>query len=151
MANVSVLFEDRDGNQRPTSLWFPFTISASDLQTAMNLFVTRAGAISDASIRKWDVTYSWEEYGSSTASQDSDVLRRGALFYRNASVYETIWVPSINSALSESSGDYAGIRLDAARTDVAAILTAMQDFVSFICTPEVEPFPTVFVAGGIAL
>ena len=151
MAFVSVLFEDREGNQRATSLWFPFSLPISDLQTAMNLFITRAGAISDAYIRKWDVTYTWEDWEGSTAGADSDVIRRGAIFYRNGETYEALWVPSIRLDLAELGGDFAGIRLDAARPDVAALLVQLQDVVTFICTPEGDPFPTLYVVGGISL
>lgn len=150
-AFVSVLFRDRDGNGRSTSLSFPFSLPISDLQTAMAMFTTRAGAISDAYIAKWEVTHTFEDYGSSTASINSDVLRRMVLYYRNGEEFDRIWIPSARSELFEVEGPYADVRLDVLNPDVIAALESMQSVVSFIVTPENEAFPTEFVVGGLAL
>ena len=150
-AFVSVLFLDREGNRRATSLWFPFSLPIADLQTAMSMFTTRAGAISDAYIAKWDVTYTFEDDGSNTASPDSDVYRKLALYYRNGLLFDRIWVPSARSEIFELIGPYAGIRVDSARSDVVAVLEGAQTVVEYIVTPEGDPFPTEFVVGGLAL
>lgn len=150
-ASISVLFEDREGNHGRYQLWAPFAISASDLQAAMSVYLAGLQPMTDAYLPSYTITRKLEDDSPGSAGADSDALRSLALYYSNLGVFDRLWIPSGRLTLLESIGPYAGIRLDALRPDVAAILLAMQDVTAFIVTPEGDSFPGEFVVGGIAL
>jgi hypothetical protein len=149
----AVHFQDRDGNRRVTTFWFPFAISAGDLETAMGIIMARIVPLTDAYMPKWDATYIWDDDGESTAAEGSDVIAKAALFYRNgpAGAFEALYVPAPRSLLFETTGDLAGIRINATDSTVADLLDGLQDIVTFIVTPEGDEFPTGYVVGGLAL
>jgi hypothetical protein len=148
---VSVSWFDRDNNEAETRLYGDSDVALASIEAGVNLFVDRVQPLSSAWPGRWFVRYTFEDDGLSTAVEDSDVLRRLAMFYRTGEVHDRIWVPSGRLELMETVGTYAGIRLDALRPEVAAILLAMQDVTSFIVTPEGDSFPSTFVVGGLAL
>lgn len=150
-AFVSIAFEDREGNRRNTSLTFPFSLSEAQIHTYMDLWIDRIRGISNAEIRHYIITHTFEEEGESTADIDTDLYSYFALYLSNGSDYDCIWIPGAKRELLETEGQYAGVRLDAARPDVAAILLGLADITAFIVTPEGDPFPSTFVVGGLAV
>lgn len=149
-ASVSVLFRDRGGNERRTSLSFPFSISDSALETVMAYWIERVTPLTNAGIFSWTVSRTFESEIDLTVGEDVELFYKLALYYVKEAIYEAIWIPSPRMDLFELEGPYAGIRLDSARPEVAALLLAWQDVITFIVTPEGDPFPDTFAAGGLA-
>jgi len=74
-----------------------------------------------------------------------------ALYYSNGEEYEAIYIPSGNPLFLETTGAYAGIRLDSTNAFVADVLSDLSLALGAAITPEDEPFPTTFIVGGIAI
>jgi len=117
----------------------------------MDIFIGGLNSISDAYVRSYKVLRKFEAETADIADIGSDVVRRLALYYRNAGVYEAVWLPSARQSITESVGPYAGIRVDNERTDVALALADMQTILDFIVLPDGSIYPDEYVTGGIAL
>lgn len=150
MCSVSLRFEDRDGNHSSTMLWFPFGLPTASIKAAMDIIIPKINAISDAYIASWQIRWSLEDDSPSSAGSDSELNRKMVLYYSKDGIFDRLIVPSARLDLMETTGTYAGVRLDAGRPEVAAILDpGMADLVEQLLTPEGDAFPTDFVVGGI--
>lgn len=150
-AHVLIAFEDREGNRRTTSLTFPFSLPVAQIHTYMDLWIDRVRNISNAGIRHYVITHSYEDEEPPITTGDSSVQDKLTLYYSSDAFYDRIYIPALRRELLETGGLYAGVRLDVSLPEVIAILESMESVVAYIVTPEGEPFPSVFVVGGMAL
>lgn len=150
-AYVSIVFRDREGNEASTRLSFPFALSDALISTYMGIWIGNVLPLTNAGISSYTITRAYEDDAFERPTEGTQTLDRLVLFYSNGLILDRIIVPSANMDLMELLGPYAGIRVDAGRADVATLITGMQDVVTFVVTPEADPFPTIFVVGGLML
>lgn len=143
-------WEDRDGNTSSQRLYFNHTSAPELVATGAEVWINGVQGVSNASPRRFTLSYQWERIGENDAEVGSNVYRRLALFYRNNYEMATIWLPSGREALLETVGTYAGVRVARGMPLVADALQLMAEVVDFIVTPEGNNFPNEYVVGGIA-
>lgn len=143
-------WEDRDGNTAAQRLYFNHSSDVSVVSTAAGLWLAGVQGVSNATPRRYTLSYQWDRAGPNDAEVGSDVYRRLALFYRNDYEMAAIWLPSGREELLETEGTYAGVRVAASVPAVADALQLMASVIDFTVTPEGDSFPDIYVVGGMA-
>lgn len=151
MVHLVFWFEDRNNNKGRHRAYLPFTSSDSQVRGFVAFYIPYLQSLSNAAIVGWTATWSAIDLTPDMASVESDTTQNLVLCYSTDDIFDWIWVPSPRLDLLEVEGDYAGIRLDALRPDVLAILTSWQDVITAIVNSQADAFPTEFAAGGLAL
>ena len=143
-------WEDREGNIAAQRQYFNHSSALATVEAGAALWYTAVQGVSNATLRRFTLSWQWEREGPNDAEVGSDVYRRLALFYRNNYEMGAIWLPSGRESLLETEGTYAGVRVAASVDAVADALQLMMPVIDFIRTPEGNPFPSEYVVGGIA-
>lgn len=83
-------------------------------------------SLSDAVCLDSDLLVRWKETTEPAAGVSSSVLRQGVLIFSTPTPdLATIRIPSIDQALLETSGPYAGIAIDQTQPAVIALVNAL--------------------------
>lgn len=143
-------WEDRDGNTSAQRLYFNHSDARETIEAGAALWLEAVQGVSNATPRRFIMSWQWERVGPNDAEVGSDVYRRLALFYRNNYEMAAIWIPSGREELLETVGTYAGVRVAASVPAVADVLQLMAEVTDYVITPELNPYPNIYVVGGIA-
>jgi len=139
---------DRDEGRALTTMRLPFAVSTADADSVttelhavmsplLNCVITRVG---------WRWIFRNDDTEPAETGSNTQVLL--ALFYRNGERYDAFYLPAPNPDYFETTGPYAGIRLDMSNPTVVSAIEALSSALEAVVTPSGDPFPTEFVAGG---
>lgn len=144
-----MLWRDKDGGSAKLTIRFPFLISLAQAYSSLSTIAAAAQAISDATIVKLTVRYHLFEYPFPTPGEASNIGRYLALYYSNEADTIPIWVPSPRESLLETSGHFAGIRLDLGNPEVASLADAFTNAISGASTEVDTLWGRILRAGGV--
>jgi hypothetical protein len=149
---IRLIFRDRGRNEASTHLYLPFSSTVDDVFDFVNAAIPRYNAVSNALIAKVVAEYEFYYTNLSEPSPQSDNTKVLLIFYRNEQgLVERISIPSPKSDLFETSGDYAGIRID---TESSGILyweeMTLNGYVELLTKDGIVIGPEV-LTGGIAI
>lgn len=144
-------FRDREGNVGTTSAYVALSLSDSLLLSFLNSFAPVVQALSNAHLFKVEVYRTLAVEGTPEPAIDADVSRFIGLFLRNDDYAETLYIPAPKAEMFETTGIYTGIRTDATSSIVVSFAEAAATVLSFTTTQEGDPYPTIFVVGGLVL
>jgi hypothetical protein len=148
IARLQFWFMDRDGNMGAVQWYIPSSLDPeSVLENAIALALPRIQACVDSAFDHVVVEYRSSPGASSSPGATSNIHRKALLIFSNAdSELDALSIPSPVATLYETSGIYAGMRVDAGQL---ADLVNMLDSILFR-TKDDRPFGSVFVAGSLA-
>ena len=149
-AKVEVTVSDRDLNEAKVTFNVPFSTPLATLIAAAPAFCSLVASLSDGVIKGYRLRWSTKIDDPGTAPFGVDLNRLAVLYYRNDDGYEAIWIPSGAPELTETTGEYEGIRLDASLPAVQTALDLWQTAISGQVTKEADGFPEDYVVGGLA-
>lgn len=147
---VECVFKDRE-REAEFRLRFPFAQDFNTIAATAQVIADAAQAISNGLLVRITVRKNYADNIGIVAPAESLVTRKMMLYYSNTSQHESISIPSGREDLLETTGAYAGIRLDTSNPVVIAALAALQSALALVETPEGSPFPADFTVGGIAV
>lgn len=148
---AAAYFIDRRGRVAQASWHLPIILTPAEAADRALYIASKALGVSNGLLTRVRLTWQWREEQPQVADPTSDVQTRVALYYRNEDGPEAQFVPSPRPELFEQTGPYAGVRVAASDPDVALLLSAFGDALASSLTPEGDPFPTVYVVGGLAI
>lgn len=123
---VRLWWKDNDGAESFSLVNLPSSTAISSALSFATSWRGLASAISTAFCFGYDLIIRFAENTVPAAGGASDTDRRGVfIFGDDPGQLAVVRVPSIDLALLESSGPYAGIRIDQTNTDIAAIIDAL--------------------------
>lgn len=149
VVKIGLTFRDRDSNSAKMTFYCAFATPIADAMILAAAIADHAGALSDAVLDGIDVAYRWTVDDPGTPAESSNIERKLLMLMLNsADEINGIMVPSPADNW-ESTGNYAGIRLDltsAAAAGWVAMLEAID-----LRTDDNRQLGTVLAAGGLAL
>ena len=142
---------DKGKGRALTTMRLPFSISEADADSVTTVLHAAMVPLINCVITR--VGWRWIRNNSDTdpAEIGSNTQVLLALFYRNGEHWEALYLPSPKPEFLETSGPYAGIRLDMSNPDVVTAIEALSAALADVVTPEGDAFPTDFVVGGKVL
>jgi hypothetical protein len=150
VAKIGLSFLDRDSNTSKMTFYCAFSVSISDAMLAAASIASRVIAMSDAVIIGIDIAYRWTIDDPGDPGDESSIERKLLLLMVNSDdEINGMTIPSPNSENWETTGNYAGIRLDltsAGALTWSAMLAALD-----LRTDDNRAVGTVLAAGGLAL
>jgi hypothetical protein len=148
IAKLQFYFADRDGNRGALQWYIPSSLDPDTvLASAIAIALPRIQACSDSVFDHVTLEYRSLPGASSLPGATSNMRRKALLIFRNAdSELDALSIPSPVDSLFESSGIYAGMRVDAGQL---ADLVDMLDSILFR-TKDDRPFGSLFIAGSLA-
>lgn len=148
VVKIGFTFRDRDHNAAKMTIYSRFAVPIADVWTMANAMAGAAGALSDGVLEAIELTYRWTIDDPGIPADSSNIERKILMLMINSDdEINGIIVPSPGD-IWESTGSYAGIRLDLA-SDAAAGWVAMLEAVDFR-TRDGHLLGTVLAAGGLA-
>jgi hypothetical protein len=149
---VSFAFRDREGEVSNTSLSLSASRPLSEIGPWIQQVADAMAALVDSRLDRVTMTVRFLPEGPlPEPGPESDTQVWLLLYYTNGDVVEAIQLPSPKSSLFETTGEYAGIRVDATVPEMADWAPVLATTIDGMVTPEGDPFPNVFLAGGRAV
>jgi len=149
VVKVSLTFADRDGNSAVLTLYCAFATPIADAWSFALAMVDYVAPLSDALIVTLQIAYRWTIDDPETPAESSNIERKILLLHVNdADEINGMIIPSPRIDLWETTGNYAGIRLDLASAGALAwidMLTGVE-----LLTKQGHELGAL-VAGGLAL
>lgn len=147
---VEFTFRDRDAGEARLTIRFPFNTPLGTLNSAALLLASRLSAISDAALVRYNFRWKVDNDAPSSPGLQSNVGRYLVLYYSNGIDIDYIAIPSGDESLLETSGDFAGIRLDLGRPEVVLLADAVTEALLPTLGPYAEFWGRWLIVGGIA-
>lgn len=147
---IGISWRDRDANRAKATCYCPISTPED---TAWSLAIAIANcmvAISDAVLTKIELVWRWRVDDLGTPPEESTVERKILMLVINEDAeINGMSIPSPRAALWETTGAYAGIRLDL----LSAGAVGFADMLAVIDlqTEDGRIFGTELAAGGLAL
>ena len=149
VVKIGLRFRDRDSNSAKMTFYCAFATPIADAMTFALALADRAGAMSDGVVDQVEIAYRYTIDNPPEPADDSDIERKVLLLITNDDGdINGLVVPS-PGAIWETTGSYAGIRVDLAGASAltfAAMLGAID-----LRTEDNRQLGTVLAAGGLAL
>lgn len=146
---IAISFNDRDGNRAKATCYCPVTASEENAWLLAMTIADRMQAFSDGVLFKVELTWKYRVEPTPTPPEDSTVERKLLLLVTNEDEeINGMIVPSPGDVF-ESTGAYAGIRLDLA--SAGAIGFADMLLVVDLQTSDDRSVGTTLAAGGLAI
>jgi hypothetical protein len=146
---IAFTFSDRDGNTGDIWMYLPFSTPVETAFAFAYAAVPVLHAVSDARVTRISVNYKHvmdsPDEPLSSANTRSNLL----LFYRRDTDFEAINIISPRVDLLETTGDYAGIRLDMSNASVLAFADDFATWAIPLTTSEGHIIGPELVTGGI--
>jgi hypothetical protein len=121
VVKVGVTFRDRDGNSATLTSYCTFAVPIADAWTFALGVADRVAPLSDAVITAIQIAYRWTIDAPAAPADSSSIERKILLLMVNAdSEINGMMIPSPRVELWETTGNYAGIRLDMASAGALA-------------------------------
>lgn len=112
---IGVTFSDREGNRAKATCYCAVAVPQSTAWALANAIADKMLGISNGVVSKIDLTWRYTIDSPATPAADSTMERKVLLFMVNdAEEINAILIPSPDSAIFETTGAYAGIRVDLA-------------------------------------
>lgn len=127
---------------------FPLSMGVDLHYPAALNIIQAAAALSDAALQSVTLRYEARDTNHPPPATDSNVGFYLALYYSNETDTIAIWLPSPDNSLLETSGDFAGIRLDMGNPLVVAATDALTIALGATVSADMEVFGRSFVVGG---
>lgn len=146
---IGISFNDRDGNRAKATCYCPIAASEDNAWALAMLIGDRMQAFSDGVLFKIELTWKYRIESPATPPDDSTVERKLLLLMTNEDEEINGMIVPSPADVFESTGPYAGIRLDLA--SAGAIGFADMLLVVELQTSDNRPVGTVLAAGGLAI
>lgn len=115
VVKIGLTFSDRDSNSAKMTCYCAFATSIADAWAFAFVVADRASAMSDAVITGIDIAYRWTIDDPAAPGDSSSIERKILMLMVNSDdEINGMIVPSPKAELWETTGSYAGIRLDLA-------------------------------------
>lgn len=145
-----VLFQDKEREARVT-VRFPLSLGMATIIAAALELRSRMLALSDAVSPEVKFFHRQQVSGDTFGGFDVPIASALGLFYRNDGEFDALYIPAPLPTLFETTGPYAGIRLDTADATVAAMVEELN--LALAATGALIAFPVGpgFLGGGRVL
>src|SRR5689334_549667 len=150
-AAAELTYADSGGRTAKVTTRLPFT---TPFDTAYSRALAIASAIAPLTLAKLSsivIRYVWQEEAPVAPDALSNVGYYLCLYYSNDVDTEPIFIPSPNPAVLETTGSFAGIRLDLANPAVVSLADALTTALRDTLTPDGVAFERHLVVGGRTL
>jgi hypothetical protein len=144
-------FRDNGKGSARLQLRFPFSTSYDTMNSIASLFASRLSAISDALLVGYRFRWNWKEDAPDAPGILSNVGYYLCLYYSNGVDYEPVFIPSPNQEYLETTGSFAGIRLDLSNPAVVSLADALTTALLGTVDPNGGEWGRVLVVGGRTL
>ncbi len=147
---IGISFRDRDANRAKVTCYCAVGLSETDAWMLAAAISERMSALSDATLTKVELAWRYTVDSLGTPADSSDISRKILMLVTNdAGDINGLIIPSPSAAIWETTGPYAGIRLDLLSTGALAFaeLLTLVD----LRTAANDQFGTTLVTGGLAL
>lgn len=144
-----ILWADKDGDTAKFSTRFPISLSLEDAFSSAMAIANAAMAISDAVPIRITLRYRSHDDDAQPAGPGSNVARILCLYYSNDVDTEPVFIPSGDLSLLETTGRFAGIRLDLSNPAVASLADALTTALAGSLDANGGEWGRVLVVGGI--
>ncbi len=146
---IGISFRDRDGNKAKSTFYCPVATPIADCWSLAYTIAARMAALSNGLLFKIDLTWKYIIDSPAEADASADLERKILMLVTNEDdEINGLVIPSPADNW-ETTGSYAGIRLDLASAGAlgfAAMLATMD-----LRTDDNRPVGTTLAAGGLAL
>lgn len=150
-ARVVITLADRDHGKARISFRLPFSISASDAAAVRSHIIGLMLPLTDARVIGTQIVWEYSDATPTLPAFDVKLQTKGVLFYRNATRAEAFYIPAPKPSLYETTGEYAGIRIDMSNPTIAAAINAISAELANTVTIEGLSFPDEYMVGGLVL
>lgn len=148
VVKIGFTFRDRDHNAAKMTIYSRFVVPIADVWTMALAMASAAGALSDATLEAIELIYRWTIDDPGLPADSSSIERKILMLMINADdEINGIIIPSPGDVW-ESTGSYAGIRLDLLGAPALGWVAMLGD-VDFR-TKDGHLLGTVLAAGGLA-
>jgi hypothetical protein len=148
VARIQFWWKDRDGNEGAIQWYVPSSVAYTDvLGDAIAVAIPRMQALTDAVFQRVVIEYKSSLFSPAEPPEGSTIRRKALLIFQNADEeLDALTILSPVSSLYETTGPYAGIRVDPTQ------LVDLVDMLSSIAfrTKDDRQFGSIFVAGSLA-
>jgi hypothetical protein len=145
---VGITFRDRDGNSAVLTVYCAFATPITDAWVFALAMVGAVAPLSDALIVAVQIAYRWTIDDPATPAESSNIERKLLLLHVNDSdEINGMMIPSPRADLWETTGNYAGIRLDMASAGALALIDMLAGIE--LLTKQAHPLGAL-VVGGLA-
>jgi hypothetical protein len=148
---VELMYKDNDGGQAKVTIRLPFGASRDTALAAGQTIAGAISALSDALLVSITARYNLEDTSPDAPGILSNVGYYLCLYYSNDLDTEPVFVPSPNPAVLETTGSFAGIRLDLSNPAVVALADALTDALAETLGPDASPWNRWLERGGRTL
>ena len=149
MVKVGITYRDRDSNSATLTCYCAFATSIVDAWSFAIAMAAATGAMSDAVLTGIDIAYRWTIDTPATPADSSSIERKILMLMVNEDdEINGMMVPSPRADLWETTGSYAGIRLDLAG---AGALAWIDMLAALDLRTKDDRELGVLAAGGLAL
>jgi hypothetical protein len=146
---IGITFRDRGGNRAKATCYCAFAVPQSDAWSLANGIADRMQAISNGLLAKIDLTWRYTIDSPPAAADDSTVKRKIIMLIVNDDdEINAIVIPSPADNW-ETTGSYAGIRLDLASAGAVGFVEMLESI--DLRTNDNRAVGTVLAAGGLVL
>lgn len=146
---IGITFRDRDGNRAKATCYCAFAAPVADVWTLAFAIAARMEAISNALLTKIDLSWRYTVDSPAAADASADLSRKILLLVTNADdEINGILIPSPGEVW-ETTGSYAGIRLDLASAGAVAFSAML--LTADLRTDDNRALGTILAAGGLAI
>lgn len=142
---------DRDKGRALVTMRLPFATSVADADSVTTQLHDKMTPLVNCVFTRVGWRWIFTEDAPETAAIGSNTRRQLALFYRNGDLWEAFYLPSPDPSIFETDGPYAGIRVDMSNPTVVAAIADLTAALAAVVTPEGDPFPDEFQAGGLVI
>lgn len=149
VVKIGLTFRDRDGNRAVLTCYCSFAATIAESWTLANMMADRAGALSDAVIVQISIAYRYTIDSPSSAGDASNIEHKLLLLMKNADEEVNGMIIPSPRDLFETTGSYAGIRLDMSSSGALAWIDLLESI--DLRTQDDRALGTTLVVGGLAL
>jgi hypothetical protein len=148
---VAFTFSDRDGNTGDLHLYLPFSTTETEAFACAEAMLPYLHAISNAVVTRITLQYTATIESSTTPAAQSDIHRKLLLFVGNGENIEALTILSPDLDLFETTGPYAGIRVDMQSSLIAAFTNSYSTWAIPFCTEDGDVIGPTLIMGGLSL
>lgn len=149
VVKVSLTYQDRDNNRADITTYCAFTTPILDAYAFALDFSSRVESITDANLIGINMAWRWTIDDPGIPAESSNIARKILMLILNEDEdINGIMIPSPSDNW-ETTGNYAGIRLDLASAGALAFSAMLASL--DLRTDDNRALGTVLAAGGLAL
>jgi len=119
---VELQYIDRNGRVARVRQRYPSSTSVETLAAIATEIAGAIDGVTSAALQEISISYRLSDSDPPAPTSESEAAEAAALFYRNGEDYDAFYIPAPLPELWETSGPYAGCRIDTSNPAVLSLV-----------------------------